>query len=73
MYMLKQKGLLERYTSPESKNIPASIKILTVFSSDVLVSQIIGYNKHLVAPKDVPKSYEDLLLPKWKGKMSIDR
>ena len=27
-----------------------------------------AYNTKLVSPKDVPKSYEDLLDPKWKGK-----
>ncbi len=27
-----------------------------------------AYNTKLVSPKDVPKSYEDLLNPKWKGR-----
>ncbi len=31
-----------------------------------------GYNTNLVKPADVPKTYDDLLLPKWKGKMAID-
>lgn len=31
-----------------------------------------AYNTKLVKPEDVPKSYEDLLDPKWKGKMAID-
>jgi iron(III) transport system substrate-binding protein len=29
----------------------------------------IGYNTKLVKPEDVPKSFADLLEPKWKGKM----
>jgi len=30
-----------------------------------------AYNKQLVAVKDVPKSWDDLLNPKWKGKMGV--
>lgn len=30
-----------------------------------------AYNKQLVAAKDVPKRWEDLLDPKWKGKIGI--
>ena len=30
-----------------------------------------AYNKKLVAAKDVPKSWEDLLDPKWKGKLGV--
>ena len=30
-----------------------------------------AYNKQLVSEKEAPKSWDDLLNPKWKGKMSI--
>jgi iron(III) transport system substrate-binding protein len=30
---------------------------------------VIGYNTELVKPEDAPKSYADLLDPKWKGKL----
>ena len=33
---------------------------------------VIAYNKSLVKPADVPKSYGDLLDPKWKAKVAID-
>lgn len=33
---------------------------------------VIGYNTNLVKPNDVPKSYQDLLDPKFKGKISFD-
>ena len=31
---------------------------------------MIGYNTELVKPEDAPKSYADLLDPKWKGKIA---
>ena len=31
-----------------------------------------GYNTNLIKPQDVPKTYEDLLDPKWKGKLAIE-
>jgi len=31
--------------------------------------EVIGYNTNLVKPEDAPKSYADLLDPKWSGKM----
>lgn len=31
---------------------------------------VIGYNTSLVKPEDAPKSYADLLDPKWKGKIA---
>ncbi len=31
-----------------------------------------AYNTKLVSPKDMPKSYEDLLDPKWKGKICLE-
>jgi len=33
---------------------------------------VLAYNTALVAPKDAPKTYSDLLDPKWKGKMLMD-
>ena len=41
------------------------------FSFEVL-PLVIAYNTTLVKPADVPKSYGDLLSPKWKGKVAID-
>ena len=30
-----------------------------------------AYNSSLISPKDAPKSWEDLLQPKWKGKVGV--
>ncbi|MGB7946177.1 MAG: extracellular solute-binding protein, partial [Candidatus Binatia bacterium] len=42
------------------------------FYSWNLLSMIIAYNTNLVKPSDAPKSYADILDPKWKGKVSVD-
>ncbi len=37
-----------------------------------LLAYIQAYNTNLVQRKDLPKSYEDLLHPKWKGRLGIE-
>ena len=32
---------------------------------------VLAFNTQLVPPQDVPRSYQDLLLPKWRGKMNF--
>lgn len=34
---------------------------------------VLGYNSRLVKPAEAPQSYDQLLEPKWKGKMSLER
>jgi hypothetical protein len=49
----------------KSRNISAAI------AADVKCAwlEVIGYNTNLVAREDAPKSYTDLLDPKWQGKL----
>jgi iron(III) transport system substrate-binding protein len=42
------------------------------FYSWNLLSMVIAYNTNLVKPAAAPKSYQDMLDPKWKGKFSVD-
>lgn len=44
----------------------------TVRSHDISLAYI-SYNTKLVKPSEAPKSYEDLLNPKWKGRIAIPR
>jgi len=39
------------------------------YAVDCLTLAVMGYNTKLVKPDEAPKSYADLLDPKWKGKM----
>jgi len=36
-----------------------------------ITASVISYNSDLVAPKDVPKTWEDVLDPKWRGKIIV--
>ncbi|MGE3244948.1 MAG: ABC transporter substrate-binding protein [Beijerinckiaceae bacterium] len=39
--------------------------------SFIRLSQVIGVNKAIVKPEDMPKGFADLLLPRWKGKIGM--
>src|SRR5690349_22892999 len=41
----------------------------TLFPYTTLFRSVIGYNTRLVKPEDAPKSFADLLDPKWSGKI----
>ena len=67
--ILKEKGMLAPYRSPEAAGYPA-------WASKDDDIQLFGieyvgliYNKELVKPADVPKRYQDLTDPKWKNKI----
>ena len=68
---LKREGLLARIDVPNAADYPAEMKdadgtwhalLLFVFGP--------GYNTTMVSKADAPKTYQDLLDPKWKGKMA---
>ncbi len=40
-----------------------------LFATARVTLSVIGYNTNLVRPEDAPKSFADLLDPKWKGKI----
>ena len=68
---LKREGLLAKIEIPNPGDYPDEMKdkdgtwhalLLFVFAP--------GYNTSMVAKADVPKTYKDLLDPKWTGKMA---
>ncbi len=71
--LLKRKGLLAKYLSPERKFYPDGSKDPEGYWTDVYMNlNVVGYNTRLVLPHEVPRSWDDLLHPKWKGKMGMD-
>jgi len=70
---LLQQGLLGKYPSAERAAYADSLKDKNGnWTAIYLNAMTIAYNTRMVKPNDVPKSYEDLLLPRWKGKMGMD-
>ncbi len=70
---LKRSGIWARYHSPEAQNYPREQYDRDgYFHADSLGLATIAYNRDLVKKEEAPKSYNDLLDPKWKGSVTID-
>ena len=72
--MLSRRGLLAAYRSPETATgfPPGSFDPEGRWSSIFLREYVVGYNTRLVKPAEAPKSWEDLLAPRWSGRIGID-
>jgi iron(III) transport system substrate-binding protein len=70
---LLKAGVTGRYDTPEKKfyGDPFWDKNGFWYASDYALL-VIGYNTNLVKPAEAPKTYQDLLNPKWKNDLSID-
>jgi iron(III) transport system substrate-binding protein len=72
-YFLNRKNLLAKYVSPEVKNIQKPFFDPDGYWAAVyMMPNVIGYNTRLVKRNEVPKSDDDLLNPKWKGRIGMD-
>ena len=70
---LGSQGFLELVSSPHLERYPQNIVGPGRFwFGSRYTFYVLGYNSQLVSPQDLPKTYEDLLNPKWKGKMMIE-
>ena len=73
VYQLKNLKLLARYGSEEAAGYRDGFKDPQGYWTALYqIPYVIGYNTQLVAPKDAPASYEDLLNPKWKGWIALE-
>jgi iron(III) transport system substrate-binding protein len=65
---LVQRKLLASYRTPEAKAIDEKLVDKEGFWTAYYVnSYVLGWNTNVVRRQDVPKTYEALLNPKWKG------
>lgn len=72
-YFLKKRNLLSKYLSPELKNIQKGFFDPDGYWSAVyMMPNVIGFNTRMVKRSEVPRSDEELLNPKWKGKIGMD-
>jgi iron(III) transport system substrate-binding protein len=72
MWELKQKGYSAPYLSPELKAFPVGSYDPEGFWLSFEVTPIVlAFNTKLVPQDEAPRSYQDLLQPRWKGKMNL--
>ncbi len=73
MEELYREKLMEEFYSPHFTDLPAAaFPRHRHWVADRFNFFTIGYNTNLVKPEEVPRSYEDLLLPRWAGKVGIE-
>jgi iron(III) transport system substrate-binding protein len=71
--VLQNRGLLQPYAAPEANHYLAGFKDAQNFWVSLYSGyNVIGYNTKLVPKGEVPKNWEDLLNPRWKGKLGMD-
>ena len=71
---LQNRGMLLPYQSPEAAHYPAGFKDpqhhwVSLYNG----YSTIGYNTRLVSRADAPKNWQDLLQPRWKGQIGMDK
>lgn len=68
--MVRRANLLQRFYSPVLADYTAELKDSQGYwGSTNLYFFATGYNTRMVKPNEVPKTYEELLNPRWKGQM----
>ena len=68
--MLQRAGLMQRFYSPPMAEYPRELRDPNGFwGSTNVYFMTLGYNTRNVKAAELPKSYEDLLNPRWKGQM----
>jgi ABC-type Fe3+ transport system substrate-binding protein len=68
--MVQRAGFMQRFYSPHLAEYPPELKDAKGFwGSTNLYFMTLGYNTLNVKASDLPKTYEDLLQPRWKGQM----
>jgi iron(III) transport system substrate-binding protein len=73
MESLHREKLLQEFKSPVLANLaPQAIPPHREWIGDRLQIFTAAYNTNQIKKADLPKSYEDLLDPKWKGKLGIE-
>jgi iron(III) transport system substrate-binding protein len=72
-YEIFKEDLFQKYDSPERRAFLDDFKDKDGYwVSAYHNASVIAYNTGLLKPAELPKSYDDLLEPKWKGKMLMD-
>jgi iron(III) transport system substrate-binding protein len=71
MHFLKRGKFLAHYVSSEDRFYPNEFKDHGYWVTSSTNVHVIGYNTRAIARDKLPKKWEDLLNPVWKGRMSL--
>jgi iron(III) transport system substrate-binding protein len=72
MHLFNRSGALARYMPQSNGAYPKEFKEEGFWTTVYYNAYVTGYNTRLVAARQVPKTYDDLLDPKWKGKLLME-
>jgi iron(III) transport system substrate-binding protein len=72
LHFLKKQGLLGHYLSPEDRFYPTQFKDQGYWTTTNMNVHVLAYNTRLLMSEKLPTTYEDLLIPVWRGKMVLD-
>jgi iron(III) transport system substrate-binding protein len=72
MHLFSRGGVLAQYIPQANSQYPSEFKEEGFWTTVYYNPYVVAYNSKLVPRQMVPKRYEDLLDPKWKGKMMIE-
>ena len=75
MDIMKREGVFLEHHIPDARHYPNDVKVKGkngfYYIGHYETYASLGFNTSLIAPAEAPKTMQDLLHPKWKGKMSI--
>lgn len=73
MEALSREKVLQPVASPTYRDlVPGSVPQHREWAATLLSVWVQAYNTNLIKKADLPKTYQDLLDPKWKGKLGIE-
>jgi iron(III) transport system substrate-binding protein len=73
MEALSREKILQAVSSPVHRDLqPGSVPSHREWAATLLSVWVQVYNTNLIRKQDLPKSYADLLDPRWKGKLGIE-
>src|SRR5687768_13761015 len=71
--IMKKRGALSKHIPLESASYPAQYKDPDgLWTSAYASGTLLGFNSRQVKRAEAPKSYDELLNPRWKGAIAID-
>ena len=72
MHILARRGILARYAPQANSLYPKQFKEEGYWTTVYYNAYVTGYNNKLVPAENLPKTYDDLLDPIWKGKLMME-